>query len=299
MPVGLLDDVREGRLHRANGRTVAWCEVGPQDGVPMLRLPGTPGCRYSTLRADRSAWEARGLRMILTERPGFGASGRLPGRGFVEPTDDLVALLEHLKLDAVYVIGGSGGGPHVLALAARYPDRVRAATVLVGSAPLVEEEIDGLIGANAESQRLTVTRDLDGLRAHLELLRTAALADPVGSIVAAMEKAPAGDRAIMEEPDWQASYALALQESLRPGVEGWFDETLVLTTGWDAIDLDTIVATITWWHAPGDANAPLSAARRLVSRIQRARLLVWPAEEGHLAPFHRQGEIFDELLARG
>jgi pimeloyl-ACP methyl ester carboxylesterase len=57
----------------------------------------------------------------------------LPGRGFIEPADDVIAILDHLGLEKVHVIGGSGGAPHVLALAARHPDRVRVVTVLVGA----------------------------------------------------------------------------------------------------------------------------------------------------------------------
>ena len=65
------------------------------DGLPLLRVPGTPGCRYS-LRADRTPWTQRHLRVITTERPGFGASSRLPGRRFREPADDMAAILDSL-----------------------------------------------------------------------------------------------------------------------------------------------------------------------------------------------------------
>src|SRR4051812_23817077 len=117
MSSAVLDGVRDLRLHRPDGRTVAWTEWGPEDGVPLLRVPGTPGSRFG-LRADRSLWEARRLRAITTERPGFGASSRLPGRGFNEPADDLAAILDTVGVDRVHVIGGRGGLPPPLRLAA-------------------------------------------------------------------------------------------------------------------------------------------------------------------------------------
>jgi hypothetical protein len=43
---GLLDGVREGRLQRPDGRTVAWSEWGQSDGVPVLRLPGMDLIRF-------------------------------------------------------------------------------------------------------------------------------------------------------------------------------------------------------------------------------------------------------------
>jgi pimeloyl-ACP methyl ester carboxylesterase len=105
-----MNDVHEGRLVRPDGRTVAWSECGLQGGRPVLRLPGTPGSRLS-LRADQSPWVERGLRVITAERPGFGVSTRLPGRGFVEDADDLAAILDHLGIGRVPVYGGSGGAP--------------------------------------------------------------------------------------------------------------------------------------------------------------------------------------------
>ena len=81
-------DVTDHRLTRPDGRVVAWSESGVADGRPVLRVPGTPGCRFS-IRADRTPWIERNLRVITTERPGYGASTRLEGRAFVEHSDDL------------------------------------------------------------------------------------------------------------------------------------------------------------------------------------------------------------------
>jgi hypothetical protein len=38
---------------------------------------------------------------------------------------------------------------------------------------------------------------------------------------------------------------------------------------------------------------------RLVARLPNARLVQFGKDEGHLAAYHREGEILDELLARG
>lgn len=99
-----LEGVRDRSMERPDGRIVAWSEVGHEEGLPLLRVPGTPGSRYS-LRADRTPWTQRHLRVITTERPGFGASSRLPGRGFREPADDLAAILDYVHVETVHVIG--------------------------------------------------------------------------------------------------------------------------------------------------------------------------------------------------
>lgn len=57
--------------------------------------------------------------------------------------------------------------------------------------------------------------------------------------------------------------------------------------------------SVTWWRAPRDANAPLTAATRLIDRLPNARLAQLGEHEGHLAAYHREGEILNELLAGG
>lgn len=235
--------------------------------------------------------------MITTERPGFGASTRLPGRGFNEHADDLAAILDELGLGRVPVIGGSGAAPHILALCARHPDRVEAATILVGAAPLEDHEIDQMIGLNATGQRMTLAGDRAGLTTLLSDARASILADPLGGMRAVMETAPPADQEIMNDPDWQASLVVALSEALRPDVEGWLDEGEAIVFRWDDIDLDAVACTITWWHGTEDRNAPLSAARRLVDQLPDARLVVWD-EGGHFTGYHKEAEILDELLAR-
>src|SRR5207302_3033837 len=92
-----------------------------------------------------------GVRVIVADRPGFGASTRLKGRGIRVVAADAGELLDHLGLDSVYTTGTSGGSPHVLAFAALHPERVRAATVVVGAAPLLAEDTGGLIGLNRDA----------------------------------------------------------------------------------------------------------------------------------------------------
>ncbi|MEM9516568.1 MAG: alpha/beta hydrolase [Actinomycetota bacterium] len=262
----------------------------------MLRVPGTPGSRF-TVRADTTPWSERGLRMITTERPGFGASTRLAGRGFNEHADDLAAILDHLGIDRIPVIGGSGAAPHILALCARHPDRVDAATIIVGAAPLVDDEIDQMIEVNTRAERFSRTGDHDALVALLSETREAILADPLGGFRAVMETAPPSDLEIMTDPDWQTSFVTAVTEALRQGVDGWADESDALTNRWDDIDLDAVTCSLTWWHGADDRNAPLSAARRLLERLPQAQLVVWD-DGGHFLGYRKEAELLDELLAR-
>ena len=103
----------------------------------------------------------------------------------------------------------------------------------------------------------------------------------------------------MRSTAWQLVFTAAVREALRPGPDGWGDETLALLGDWADVDRSRVRTSLTWWHAPADADAPLPAARRLLAGIPPARLRLFGDDEGHLAAFHREGDILDELLARG
>ncbi|HEX6868306.1 MAG TPA: alpha/beta hydrolase [Candidatus Limnocylindrales bacterium] len=288
-------DVTDHRLTRPDGRVVAWTESGVPGGRPILRVPGTPGSRF-TIRADRTPWFERGLRVITTERPGYGASTRLEGRAFVEHSDDLVAILDSLGIEALPVYGASGASPHILDLAARHPDRVAVATILVGAAPIEPDEAAAMIDLNALEHRLFQEGRLDEIWRITAEMRDEILVDPLAGFRAAMESSTEIDREIIEDPEWQRGFLVAIVEALRQGPGGWYDEGIAFQRPW-GIAFDTIWTDITWWHSDGDRNAPLSAARRVVDSLPNARLRVW-TDAGHLTPYRHEPEILDELLSR-
>jgi pimeloyl-ACP methyl ester carboxylesterase len=209
--------------------------------------------------------------------------------------DDAAELLDHLGIDAVHAAGGSGGGPHVLAFAARHPERVRALSVVVGAAPLEEEDTRGLIGLNRDGWYAA----REGWDAVYELLvpqREKILADPLGGFRAVMDAAPESDRLVMEDPAWQSTFVESVTEALRPGAEGWADEAIALLSDWD-FDASDIRASITWWHGEDDANAPLSSVRRLLGDLPAVDLRLW-SNAGHLESHHQHDAIVEELLSR-
>ena len=60
----------DARLTLRDGRTLAYHEWGVPDGVPVLRLQGTPGSRFSRYPKPE-VWQRLGVRMIMADRPGY------------------------------------------------------------------------------------------------------------------------------------------------------------------------------------------------------------------------------------
>jgi len=265
------------------GCRAAWGVTRPADAVARHPL-------------DEPPWVWDGGR-VDAERPGFGASTRLPGRRFREHADDLAELLDHLGLDSVFAVGVSGAAPHVLALCVYHPDRVRAASVVGGIAPLTDADCEGL------HPELTKTRDrlrsgrLAEEAADLDGFREMVLADPAAPFAAYMADAPPPDQAVLSDPVFRATLARSMTEALAPGTGGWLDEEVATDAEWD-VDPTQVPTSLTWFHARDDANTPIGPARRLVAELPRGKFVEW-RDAGHLSGYTRAAEVLDDLLGRG
>lgn len=109
----------------ADGRVLVWDEWGEPTGVPLLYVHGTPGSGREAQVLHHAAGRL-GIRIIAPHRPGYGGSTHLPGRSVLEWAEDAYTLLDQLGLPAAMLLGFSGGGPHAIAFALRYPNRASA-----------------------------------------------------------------------------------------------------------------------------------------------------------------------------
>lgn len=128
---------------------VAYMDIpGPAGAtnLPALLIHGSPAsaCDQRALAAAL----ARHRRVIVPDLPGFGRSSRnLPDYSIRAQADYLDALLEHLGVARVQVVGYSLGGGAALYLQDRDPGRV-ASVVLLSSIGVQELELLGDYGLN-------------------------------------------------------------------------------------------------------------------------------------------------------
>ena len=282
----------DGVLLLKDGRELAWRWWGDPGGTPVLRIQGTPSSRLQR-NPDPNVQRSLGVRYLMADRPGYGESTRKPGRGVADIADDYAALLDHHGVDRIPAMGTSGGGPHVLALAARHPARVAAVTVVVGGTPLEPDEIAQLVGVNARGYELA-EHGWEPLHEFLTEVRKRLLS-PEG-MPGVLADAPESDRVLMRDPAWQRMSRENIAETLKQGAEGWTDESLAMHKPWD-FDLGDVRMSVTWWHGDDDKNAPLSAARRAVAKLRSADLRVWH-HEGHFVSVTHDKEIVAELVRR-
>ncbi|MCI4644611.1 MAG: alpha/beta hydrolase [Hyphomonadaceae bacterium] len=124
-----------------DGRELAFTEWGDRDGFPAFYFHGTPSSRLEGAFADQ-AGKTHGVRLIATDRPGFGRSDFQKKRVFSDWPKDVLQLADHLGLDEFGVVGHSGAGPHLFVCGALIdPARLKFVGALGPWAPVATAEI--------------------------------------------------------------------------------------------------------------------------------------------------------------
>jgi pimeloyl-ACP methyl ester carboxylesterase len=104
---------------------MAYYETGPKRGTPVVFCHGFPELAFSW-RHQLKACEAAGRWAIAPDQRGYGLTSRpapVEAYDLVHLTDDLVRLLDHLKLEQAVFCGHDWGGFVVWQMALRHPER--------------------------------------------------------------------------------------------------------------------------------------------------------------------------------
>lgn len=134
---------------QVNGIDMAYYEVGPREGVPVILCHGFPELAFSW-RHQLKAFEAAGRWAIAPDQRGYGLSSRPEGAENYDMehlTGDLVGLLDHLGVDKAVFCGHDWGGIVVWQMPLMHPDRVA-----------------GVIGLNTPFMRRAPLDPIEGMR---------------------------------------------------------------------------------------------------------------------------------------
>jgi pimeloyl-ACP methyl ester carboxylesterase len=288
--------VAEQDVRTPDGRIVRTASYGPLDGFPVLWHHGNPGSRVAPLGDDEL--EAAGVRLIAYDRPGAGGSTPRPGRRVADVRDDVPAIAAAWELEKFGTAGISGGGAFTLATAALFPERVIAAAVLSGAAPIDADGLDFTAGMSETNTQAAEEEEKDRQAELLEgePMRQAILADPRQALLGFAEEFPPADREALRRPEIMSPIAEGMAECLRVSAEGWLDDSGAFAGPW-GFDVATIAVPVGIWQGREDTATPITHARWLAARIPQAEL--HELEGGHYAPYLRLPEILRWLAERG
>lgn len=247
-------------VEAADGRALAFAQWGDLDGSPIFSIHGTPGCRLNR-HPDESKIAELGVRLITYDRAGYGRSSRHHGRAVNDCVADVLTIIDTLGIDRFAVSGGSGGGPHCLAVAAALPDRVTRAACIVGIAPYDVLGDDWFTGMDPENVK-EFGWALEGEeRLQKELPVTAKemldrIAVDPATVLGDFEL-PEADKEILARDDIQALMRESMTETFAEGVDGWIDDDLAFTKPWGFDPKAIAVETTVWWGSADVLVPPL------------------------------------------
>jgi pimeloyl-ACP methyl ester carboxylesterase len=265
-------------------------QLGTPEGAPVVALHGSPGSRHDFSNQDEVA-AARGVRLIVPDRPGFGHSTYDPNRSFASWADDVAQLADHLGLQQFGVLGVSSGGPNAAACARFIADRLTGCAIVSGPAPSdAGIPSDGMQPANRVAHRLG--RFAPGLLVPLIALGLRRGRRAPEEMVAWLARSlPPSDAAVLGRAEvrelmvrnarrpYAATAARAAVQDFRLELRPW------------GFRLEDIKMHVHVWHGDADRNV-LFASGAFQARAIPNSTFHPLAEEGH-ALFH---DHFDQIV---
>lgn len=135
--------MNDHRITLADGRTMAFTDIGDPDGTPVMIFHGAPSSRTFPALLHEEL-EARRIRAITPDRPGYGESDPHPHRTLDDWPSDVAQLADALGIESFTTLGYSSGVPYTIATSSRLPDRVTGAVAVAG--PTNPARLDPMTG---------------------------------------------------------------------------------------------------------------------------------------------------------
>ena len=257
-------------------------EVHGPDAAPLVLVHhGTPGS--SALSTPyRDAADALGLRLAAWCRPGYGQSTRAAGRDIAAVAPDAVAVADALGAPVFATTGGSGGGPHALALGALLPARCLAVATVASAGPWDADDLDPLAGmgeGNLEEFGAAAQGE-QVLRPLLETWRSEMLAAGLPGMLEGLDSVLSRPDLAVLTGEVAAETWASFARGLAPGVDGWADDDLAFLRPW-GFRVEDIGVPVDVWQGDQDLMVPPAHGRWLAGRVPGVRAHLLP-DDGHV-----------------
>ncbi len=261
----------------ADGRTLAFEDYGDPEGRPVVFTHGFGDSRLIR-NPDDALTRSLGVRVIAPDQPGVGGSSPKRGRRMVDWGADVEELVDHLGIDGFAVAGHSGGGPHALAIAYHFPDRV---TKGVLASPVGDFD-------DPFMRKQLVMKDLKQIakihRLH-HLLRWAdksaskkVLKDVPSYVESVTEDDPSDASTMLDDPAQRAMFEASFDQGMEQEGEGTYEMTLAL---WDwGFELADVRQPFDVFYGDADDIISPEMPKRVAEELPNATAHVWPGA-GH------------------
>jgi pimeloyl-ACP methyl ester carboxylesterase len=277
----------------ADSRVLAYAEYGDPNGKPVFFFHGAPGSRL--FHPPEEITKRLGVRLICTDRPGYGASTFQAKRRILDWPNDILQLANSLNIDTFAVCGHSGGGPYTLACAFTISERVRAAATISGAGPVnAPGATDGMTPLNRFGFKFGRYIPWSIGKLLIWWFYRKRAADPAKAMDRDIGHRPPNDDKVIAQPEVREACLQSEREAFRPGLLGFAWDVRLITSSW-GFSLEEIKAPVHVWHGTGDDLASVRMAYTMADRIPDSRITIFEGE-GHLLLFPHWEEILTTLI---
>ena len=275
-----------------DNRTLAYAEYGDPKGTPVFFFHGTPGSRL--FHPPDDVTKRLGVRLICTDRPGYGDSTFQPNRVLLDWGTDIDQLADHLGFDKFAVAGHSGGGPHTLACARTLPDRVTAAGVVAGVGPVdAPGATDDMTLLNWFAFKFGQYLPWFAGYGITKWVFRRVAADPTKSIDRDRDTRPLVDNEILDIPEIRELCIQSDTEAYRHGLLAFAWDIRLITRPW-GFSLEEINVPVRIWHGTEDNSTTMAMARYMEEKIPNCKLTICE-DEAHMLLIPHWEEILTSL----
>jgi pimeloyl-ACP methyl ester carboxylesterase len=267
----------------ADGRSLAYSEFGDKNGRALFFFHGGNDSRLAGQLLDKTA-SAAGIRLIAPDRPGYGRSDFQPNRQLLDWPDDMAQLADHLQIDRFALMGHSGGGPHVAAVAYKMPERVTGASFVSSAAPpgssnkglfFMFRIVNLAMGRSAWLHRKITDNQVNML-----------LNKPEQMLQGWGMMSKADGRLFTNQPEVVDIILAEMREAIHQGTAAILQEHPLYKRPW-GFDISDIRVPSYIWHGAADTQAAPAWSRYLTNHIPGSQLRLVP-DEGHFSALVNQ-----------
>ena len=258
--------------------TLAYDDFGDSQAEPVVLIAGCGQPALAWQVGVVPALVSAGYRVVIYDNRGVAPSSSPPAPYSVDAmVDDALGLLDHLRLTDAFIVGHSMGGWIAETIAARHPERVRAAAFLGSCNP----------PTSWEKAITTVERDLARLDYDLP---------PLFYATETLRYFPIKDLQDDSFVDAFLGFIRDQEPWPNPGRLGQYEACLAWSTNpnhgdaWSQITVPCLI--MAYEH---DVDSPPARARAAAAVIPGASFVEIP-DTSHLAPFTHGAAVADALI---
>jgi len=279
---------QDRRIVLPDGRAVMLRIYGPDTGLPVLALHGTPGSRTKYAMGARTAADL-GLRLISVDRWGYGGTDAPRRPSLKLYAEDMAHVADALSLDRFGVIGISGGGPFAAAVAAILGQRVQGLALVGPVGPIAGTPVVPAL-TPFHTLCFRVLPPVPGaIRLVFGAFRVVLSMSSTGAMRIVSARADKGDKRLLLWPETRDSLAACFRLGLATSLAGPVIDMQLFSRPWD-VDLQRIATPTRLWLGDVDFNVPQTAAKGLARQIPDCALVPLKGH-GHFWITQNYGEI--------